>query len=56
MKKYKIKYQKGNDILIMEIDSPTRVAAQRQFYMQNPFCDIISIEEVTDDETEPQQS
>ena len=55
MKKWKIKYQKGFDIRVMEIEALTKTDAQRQFYMLDVLRDIISIEEVTN-ETESQQS
>ena len=46
MKKWKIKYQKGLDILVMEIEAPSKIEAERQFYMLDVLRDIISIEEV----------
>ena len=48
MKKYKIKYQKGNDILVTEIEVEEAVNPQYAFYMSDPYVDIISIEEVED--------
>lgn len=49
MKKYKIKYQKGNDILVTEIEVEESVNPQYAFYMSDPYADIISIEEVKDE-------
>lgn len=49
MKKYKIKYQKGNDILVTEIKVEDGVNPQYAFYMGDPYADIISIEEVKED-------
>ena len=46
MKKYKIKYQKGNDILTTELEIEEGINPQYAFYMGNPYADIISIEEV----------
>lgn len=45
MKKYKIKYQKGNDILIDYIEADTKEQAQMRFYLIDVLRDIISIEE-----------
>lgn len=47
MKKYKIKYQKGDDICIMYIYQESKCFCELEFYMQNPTCDILEIEEVT---------
>lgn len=47
MKRWKIKYQKGSDILITEIKAECRRNAAYYFYVNNLACDIISIEEVT---------
>ena len=50
MKKWEIKYQRGNDILITDFemhDDFCQRDVMAQFYMTNPNCDIISIEEVT---------
>ena len=49
MKKYKIKYQKGNDILITEIEVEENIKPAYAFYMSDPYADIISIEEVEDE-------
>lgn len=51
MKKYKIKYQKGNDILVTEIEVEEGIEPQYAFYMSDPYADIISIEEVKNDST-----
>ena len=45
-KKYKIKYQKGNDILITELEVEEGINPQYAFYMGNPYADIIEIKEV----------
>lgn len=51
MKKYKIKYQKGNDILVTELEAETTVQARYIFYLTNSTAvDILEIEEVTEDE------
>ena len=55
MKKWKIKYQKGNDILVQVIEAVTQKLAQWIFYMEDSQRDIISIEEVKD-EAESQYS
>lgn len=46
MKKYKIKYQKGNDILVTEIEVEEGIDPQYAFYMGDPYTDILEIEEV----------
>lgn len=49
MKKYKIKYQKGNEILVTEIEVEEGIDPQYAFYMSDPYADIISIKEVSED-------
>lgn len=50
MKKYKIKYQKGNDILVTEIEAETMVQARYIFYLTNSTAfDILEITEVNDE-------
>lgn len=46
MKKYKIKYQKGSDILIENIQANDVKEAMYLFYMTNRNTDILDIEEV----------
>lgn len=46
-KRFKIKYFKGNDILTKTYKKYFEKDAIAQFYLDNPNCDIISIEEVT---------
>lgn len=48
MKKYKIKYQKGNDILVTELEVEEGVDPQYAFYMSDIHADILEIEEVKD--------
>ena len=45
-KKCKIKYQKGNDILVTELKVEKGIEPQYIFYMSNPYADIIEISEV----------
>lgn len=46
MKTYKIKYQKGSDILITEIKAETMVQARYIFYLTNSTAlDILDIKE-----------
>lgn len=47
MKKFKIKYQKGVDIFVTEIEAANQNDARMIFYLANTFCDIITIEEVS---------
>ena len=49
MKKYKIKYLKGDDILVTEIEVEEGVNPQFAFYMSNPYADILEITEVNDE-------
>lgn len=50
MKKYKIKYQKGDDILVTEIEAETTVQARYIFYLTNGAdVDILEITEVNDE-------
>lgn len=46
MKKFKIKYQKGSDILIENIEATDKKEAMYLFYMNNRNTDILDIEEV----------
>lgn len=49
MKKYKIKYQKGNDILVAEIEVEEGINPQYAFYMSDSYADILEITEVNDE-------
>lgn len=49
MKKYKIKYQKGNDILVTEIEVEESINPQYAFYMSDPYADILEITEVNNE-------
>lgn len=51
MKKYKIKYQKGNDILVTEIEVEEGINPQYAFYMSDPYADILEITEVKDEKS-----
>lgn len=47
MKKYKIKYQKGNDIFIKIIEGQAIEEAIYKLYMSNDKCiDILKVEEI----------
>lgn len=46
MENFKIKYQKGSDILIQNIKANDTREAMYLFYMQNKNVDILSIEKV----------
>lgn len=47
MKKYKIKYQKNNDVLVTKIEAETIVQARYIFYLTNSTAvDILEITEV----------
>lgn len=48
MKKFKIKYQLGSDILVTEIEAEDIKQARYLFYMNRQADDILSIKEVTD--------
>ena len=50
MKRFKIKYQQGNNYLIAEIEAKDVVEAETIFYQNTPNADILMIVELTDDE------
>lgn len=47
MKKFKIKYQLGFNILVTEIEAENMEQARYLFYMNTQADDILSIKEVT---------
>ena len=47
MKKFKIKYQLGSDILVTKIEAENMKQARYLFYMNTQADDILKIEEVT---------
>lgn len=48
MKKYKIKYKKGDNIYIKNIQANNQEEAVYIFYMNNKNADILEIKEVKD--------
>lgn len=46
MNTYKIKYQRGYDIKIVEIEARNKLEASYIFYMNNSQDDVLEIEEV----------
>ncbi len=48
MKKYKIRYQKGINIYVENIEATNKKEAIYIFYMNNNNVDILEIEEVKD--------
>lgn len=48
MKKFKIKYQQGNNYLVAEIEAKNVVEAEMIFYQNTPNTDILVIVEVTE--------
>lgn len=48
MKKFKIKYQQGNNYLVTEIEAKDVVDAETIFYQNTSNADILVIVEVTE--------
>ena len=47
MKKYEVKYQKDNNILLDTVEAPSMKAAMYNFYMEHSGVDILDIKEVS---------
>lgn len=46
MKKYEVKYQQNNNILLEVVEAPSMKAAMYNFYMEHIGVDILDIKEV----------
>lgn len=46
MKKYEVKYQQNNNILLEVVEAPNMKAAMYNFYMEHIGVDILEIKEV----------
>lgn len=50
MKKFEVKYQEGNNILIATVEAPNSLSARYQFYMLHATAvDILEVKEVAND-------